>query len=122
VGADTSADRWERARNEIHSILVETARRRGVINYVALTSRLSAVSLTPSDATLAQLLGEISAAEDEAGRGLLTAVVVRRDTLRPGRGFFRMAARQGRDVSEPAESWDSERERVYAAWADPAAS
>jgi hypothetical protein len=68
------------------------------------------------------MLGEVSAAEDEAGRGLLTAVVVRQDTLRPGLGFFRMAARQGRDVSDPAACWERERERVYAAWAGPAAS
>jgi hypothetical protein len=106
----------------VRAILVETARRREVITYVALSSRLTAIPLAPNDASLAAMLGEVSAAEDEAGRGLLTAVVVRQDTVRPGRGFFRMAARQGRDVSDPAACWERECERVYAAWAGPAAS
>jgi hypothetical protein len=119
---DFSTQQAATARNEIHVILAETARRRGVITYVDLASRIRAVPLAPNDAMLAGLLGEISTAEDEAGRGLLTALVVRQDTLRPGRGFFRMAARQGRDTSDPLACWERERERVYAAWAAAAAA
>ena len=50
--------------------------------------------------------------QDEAGRGLLTVVVVRRRTGLPGEGFFRLAAERGRDISDPTRLFELERQRV----------
>ena len=58
------------------------------------------------------VLRALSEAEDDAGRGLLTAVVVRADTGRPGAGWFRLAAERGRDVSDADEAWRAERDRL----------
>jgi hypothetical protein len=61
---------------------------------------------------LVPALRTLSVAEDEAGRGLLTAVVVRADTRRPGAGWFRLAAERGRDVGDPDAAWEAERARL----------
>ncbi len=103
-------------KREISEILVETARRRATITYQQLTERLTVAQLAPNDPSLAPLLREISEAEDAAGRGLLTAVVVRRDTGRPGRGFYALASQRGRDTTSPAACWQDELQRVYRAW------
>ena len=52
-----------------------------------------------------QALYEISTHEHEGGRPLLTAVVVRREDLMPGAGFFRMAKHLGKQ--EPNEDDDA---------------
>ena len=66
---------------------------------------------------LGSLLNEIAAEEDEAGRGLLTAVVVRDKVHTPGAAFFALAARRGRDVAEPMKAWKYELSEVFRIWA-----
>lgn len=61
---------------------------------------------------LVPALRALSEAEDDAGRGLLSAVVVRVDTGRPGAGWFRLAAERGRDVTDEDAAWHAERERL----------
>ena len=46
---------------------------------------------------LMQLLNEVSEAEDSAGRGMLSAVVVGARSGMPGRGYFSLARRLGRE-------------------------
>ena len=70
---------------------------------------------------MAKMLGETSTDEDAAGRGLLTAVVVRKEDGRPGRGFFDKLARDRGRVFPDTESgrdcfWIEELERVYSSW------
>ena len=65
---------------------------------------------------LVPLLRAVAEAEDDAGRGLLTAVVVRDDTGRPGRGWFRLAAARGRDVRDPEAAWQAERALLRRHW------
>jgi hypothetical protein len=62
---------------------------------------------------LAALLREISMEEDAAGRGLLSAVVVRGSGL-PGGGFFQLAEERGRDTSDREACWRAEHARVVA--------
>ena len=91
----------------------------------ALRNRLAAVAASRQTITYDQLRGdlglagdlvpvlrELSESEDDAGRGLLTAVVVRDDTGRPGAGWFRLAASRGRDVGDPDRAWHAERDRL----------
>jgi len=63
---------------------------------------------------LVPVLRSLSVAEDEAGRGLLTAVVVRADTGLPGEGWFRLAENRGRATSDTVAMWNEERTRLRA--------
>jgi hypothetical protein len=109
-------NQWIAARNEIRSILVDTARRQDVITYRALVSRLRSVRLEPNGLALARLLGDVSKSEDAVRRGMLTVVVVRQQEQMPGNGFFQLAARLGRDTSDKAKCWAEEINRVHKAW------
>ena len=67
---------------------------------------------------LFRTLDEISTHEAEQGRPLLSAVVVRKEDSMPGRGFFKMAANNGR--MRPGEDDDAffiaELNRVWDYW------
>ncbi len=67
---------WEKAKSEMRKILVQHARGRKMIPYSDLVEQVSAIRLEANDYALAAMLGEISTEEDEAGRGLLTVLVV----------------------------------------------
>ena len=114
---ELSPDQWAEAKEEIRSVLINTARPRDVISYRALVSLLSSARLEPNGRALADLLREISLAEDSLGRGMLTAVAVREDKRMPGNGFFDLAGQLGRDTSDKVGCWSEEIKRVYEAWA-----
>jgi hypothetical protein len=90
----------------LRDLLVEVAARGETITYEQVRSRLGlAGDIVPA-------LRELAEREDGAGRGLLTAVVVRSDTGRPGIGWFRLAAGRGRDVTDADAAWQAERARL----------
>jgi len=92
----------------LRDVLVEVAGRGETITYEQVRSRVGlAGDIVPA-------LRALSEDEDDAGRGLLTAVVVRSDTGRPGQGWFRLAAERGRDVTRADASWQEERARLRA--------
>ena len=112
-------DTWDAAKEEACVAIRAVASNRGLIFYSDLVKRISSCALEPYGEPLAKMLGEISTDEDAAGRGLLTAVVVRREDGRPGRGFFDKLARDR--VFPDTESgrdrfWVNELEGVYSAW------
>ena len=80
-------DTWDKAKKEARQALIEVASHRGTIFYSDLVKRITSCDLEPYGDPLAKMLGETSTAEDTAGSGLLTAVVVLKDSGRPGRGF-----------------------------------
>jgi hypothetical protein len=86
--------------------LLDVAARGETITYDALRAELGL------DGDIVPALRALSETEDDAGRGLLTAVVVRADTGRPGAGWFRLAADRGRDVTDEDACWRAERERL----------
>jgi hypothetical protein len=90
----------------LRALLVEVAARGGTISYDEVRSELDL------SGDIVPPLRELSVDEDEAGRGLLSAVVVRRDTGRPGAGWFRLAADRGRDSADPDQTWQAERARL----------
>ncbi len=90
----------------LRDLLASVAARGETITYDELRESLAlAGDLVPA-------LRALSEAEDDAGRGLLTAVVVRGDTGRPGAGWFRLAAARGRDVTDEEAVWQAERSRL----------
>ena len=66
---------------------------------------------------IGEILGEISQHEHDAGRPLLSAVVISRDTNMPGEGFFKLARDLSLFMAEDELSFfTKELEKVYAQW------
>jgi hypothetical protein len=108
TGMCAQSNDWQALKDGARGALLRTARAGATITYAEL---LAAIGRPDGLDGLAGLLREISVEEDTAGRGLLTAVVVRSSGL-PGSGFFELAAERGRDVSDRETCWRREHERV----------
>jgi hypothetical protein len=66
---------------------------------------------------LRAFLNQVSTAEYDQGRGLLTAVVVYRSgDQMPGPGFFELARSLDYRFDDETEFWLAELRRVYQAW------
>ena len=114
-GFDTEV--WERAKEEARQILIQRAREERPIAYSELADNLSTIRISPRSAALAAMLDEISRSEDAAGRGILSAFVVRKgDNQIPGSGFFRLAEKLGKEFDNRREFWKAESQRVISAW------
>ena len=111
------AESWSAAKSEARKAMTEVARQRRTMSYTELVRQIDSLHIVPHDHRLAHMLGEISTEEDNAGRGLLTVVVVHQGgDMRPGLGFFELAKARGRDISDRDRCWVAELERVYLAW------
>ena len=108
---------WEAAKTEARQAMIAVAARRRVIAYSELVARIHSLDLEPQGERLAHLLGEISTAEHEAGRGMLTVLVVHKQgDQMPGPGFFQLARSLGHDTKDREGFWIGELEKVYGAW------
>ena len=89
----------------------------GTVTYGELSQQFgpSAVDGAEGRPDLASVLRAVSLSEERAGRGLLSAVVVR-PSGRPGGGWYRLAAEVGRDVTDPEACWAAERQRLVTAY------
>lgn len=109
--------KWELAKEEAVKIMADVARRRGMITYSELISKIRSIRLDAHDPRLFHFLGEISKEEDVAQRGMLTVVVVhKRGDMEPGRGFYELAASLGRETADLQKCWIDELHRVHAVW------
>jgi len=94
----------------------EVARGSSVITYQELVDRIDAYN--PRSPSFHELITEIARDEHIAGRGMLSAVVVRRDTGRPGEKFFAFAETElGEPLGDRETFWRDELKRVYEAHA-----
>ncbi|PWB90319.1 hypothetical protein C5688_11175 [Methylocystis sp. MitZ-2018] len=117
---DVPKEQWEAAKAEAKAIMIERAQLRGMIAYSDLVSQIRSVRLVAHDPRLFHLLGQISSEEDEAGRGMLTVIVVHKvGDMQPGPGFFELAKSLGRDTSDILKCWVDELHRVHATWQKP---
>jgi hypothetical protein len=109
---------WERAKREARAIMIATAQSaKGTMTYNELASRITGLRLEPDSLALRELLVEISLAEDMAGRGMLSVVVVHQgEDCLPGHGFFTLARGFGRDTSNKEKLWAAEFARVREVW------
>ena len=112
-----SEEAWEAAREEARQAMIAVAARRCLIPYSDVVAEIHSLDLVPHGDHLAHMLGEISTAEHEAGRGMLTVVVVHKhgDQM-PGPGFFQLAQSLGHDTKDREAFWIGELEKVYGAW------
>jgi hypothetical protein len=115
-----SADEWTAAKEAAKSKLVQNLRNPRIVltTYGELVDHLRPIIDfgTPRNAVFHCLLGQISDDEEEQGRGLLSALVVHSQDLRPGQGFFEGAAAWGREISNPEKCWTQEIDRLSAVW------
>ncbi len=111
-----SIEKWEEAKEEIRKILVARAKISNPISYSELASQIMTIEIEPHTYALHEMLGEISIDEDNAGRGLLTVLVVRKGDMMPGQGFFDLAESRGRDISYKKKFGIDELNRVFAQW------
>ncbi len=108
---------WDAAKSEAKAILAEHAKRGHTIAYSDFVKKLRSISLEHRDPRLFHFLGEISAEEDAAGRGMLTALVVHKDgDMKPGPGFFELARKLGRKTTDIEKFWIDELNKVFAVW------
>jgi hypothetical protein len=111
-----SAQDWESARAQAEALLVERARQRRTVTYSELCASITVARFTPYSWRLIALLDEICS-ERDAERGIVLAtLVVRRDSGRPGEGYFAHAARAGRDVADREGFWLAEAERAWSSY------
>ena len=72
-----------------------------MIFYSELVAEIGSCDLEPQSPQLAHMLGEVSTAEHNAGRGMLTVVVVHKSSDQmPGPGFFELARSLGHDTAD----------------------
>jgi hypothetical protein len=106
-------DQWEDLVERTRALLRAVAAAGGTIGYEEVRAHLLPFHEIPQTGPgdLAAVLRAASEAEEAAGVGLVSAVVVR-PAGRPGGGWFRLAEAHGRDVSDPDVAWRTERERL----------
>ncbi len=110
-------DQWNLAKKQAKELLAERARMRGMMPYSELVAKITAINFDPNDYAFFHFLGEISKEEAEAGRGMMTALVVHKDgDMQPGPGFYELAKSLGRDVSDDLVCWVNEFKKVHEAW------
>ena len=114
VGKGFSPREWRVAKRKVRTFLVKVARGQSTVFYKDVASFLNDTRVKPQSRAMREVLTEISMAEHAAGRPLLSAVVVRTDTRRPGKGFEAMAKLlRVRGRSSPQTFWKMQRDRVW---------
>jgi hypothetical protein len=109
---------WEAAKAEGKAVLAQRAGANRLISYTDFMHQIHSISFeTPYDSRLPHLLAEISTEEAKEGRGMMTALVVRKNgDQKPGRGFFELAERIGYVVSDPEKFWIEQVNKVFVSW------
>jgi hypothetical protein len=98
-------------------ILERCAREARTIAYSDLVDHVQTIKLHANDHALAAMLGEISEESDAQGRGMLTVLVVHKTgDMRPGPGFFELARKLDRDITDVDRCWIEEFKLVLRAY------
>jgi hypothetical protein len=105
---------------ELTEKLKQTARLRRTIHYGEIAPMVGLDMADPQDRLrIGEILGEISKAEHEAGRPLLSVVVTQKENERPGVGFFQLAQDLGMVRGLDRETYFiKELARTYDYWAN----
>ncbi|MXY44633.1 MAG: hypothetical protein F4Y50_11375 [Dehalococcoidia bacterium] len=108
---------WEEAKEETRQILIQCARDEKPIAYSELVAEIHTIRFEPQDPRLGEMLGQISSAENVAGRGMLSLLVVHKggDHM-PGPGFFNLAESLGKQFDDNLTFWVKEFEYVIEYW------
>lgn len=104
---------WAAAREQARCALVACATSRSTISYSELCDAVEAARFRPYSWALMALIDEVCRDEDGRSGAALATLVVRRDTRRPGEGYFAWAEREGDDVCDREAYWTAQAERVW---------
>lgn len=107
---------WDKAKEEMWHALVERAKVEDLIYYSDLADNIRTIRLEPHSYAMSTMLLEAAIEEENAGRPMLTAVVVHKEDGWPGPGFYNAAEKVSRDTSDPEKCWSEELKKVYAYW------
>jgi hypothetical protein len=107
---------WEEAKAEAIREIGARAKQESTIYYSDLAKKIHSINFGPHDSSFHYLLFEVSKDEDAAGKGLLSALVVRKEDGMPGQGFFDIARELGREVKDQTRFWTEEMQLVFAKW------
>ena len=111
---DFSESEWNMSKNELRSILIDTAKKKKIITYKEVAFRIASVKLAPNSGGLGALLSEITNEEYLQGKGLLGAVVVKSGPYPfPGDGFFKCAKKCGKITLGRQKFWFFELNKVF---------
>jgi molybdopterin synthase catalytic subunit len=111
------AQDWNAAKEEARAAMIARARLRGMIPYSDLVKEIGAASFRAHDTRLFHMLAEIAIEENEAGRGMLSAVVVHKNgDMQPGAGFFVLGQHLGYDTKDVLKFWIEQLKKVHAYW------
>jgi hypothetical protein len=103
---------WERAKTEAVRAMVQAGKNDVLLTYSELASHIASIRIEPHDFAMDRLLDEVSKDEHVAGRALLTALVVLKETRIPAQGFWSSAADIGCNVKDKLDFWQQEVARV----------
>src|SRR6266705_2849202 len=111
---DVPAEKWAAAKAEICHVLIEKAKQRAMIPYSELVGLVKEVNFNAYDQRLFAILGQLSVDEHQAGRPLLSVLVVHKTgDMQPGNGFFELSKALGRDTSDVLKAWIAEVQKVF---------
>jgi molybdopterin synthase catalytic subunit len=112
-----SSQDWGAAKEQARLAMIERAKMRGMIPYSDLASKIATVKFVAHDTRLFHLLGEISVDENDAGRGLLSVVVVHKyGDMQPGPGFFLLGQHLGYNTKDLLKFWVDQLRKVHPIW------
>ena len=119
--SDIKRQLWESVKQEMRSAIIQQAKQHETISYSELLETVTGLPLDLERADhrniMAEMLGEISLAEDKGGRGMLSSLVVHKTgDMEPGQGFFEYAESLGRDISNKLAFWTAEMRKVHDYW------
>jgi len=106
---------WQDVKAEMRQLIIETAKAGQLIAYSELTGMLQTAYVHYHSHVLTRLLIDIGSEEVAGGRPILPALVVAKQTGRPGPGYFKLAPGEV-EVGDPIREWENEVQRVYDYW------
>jgi len=109
-------DDWNKTKKEMKEILINLSKNRSLITYLELTEKIKTINFNVRASYLYKMLDEVSLEENEAKRGLLSAVVVRKDTYEPGKGFYELIEKRKRNALCDIECWRDAVRKVHNYW------
>lgn len=109
---------WRALRDEMRQLMIEAARRNQIITYSELCAALKTAYLHYHSPQIVKLLDEIGAIEHAAGRPILPAVVVGKQSGIPGAGYFKIAGErpQAEGSVDPKAIWEADLQLVFDYW------
>ena len=115
--AEAAAESEEdKVRRVVTDKLAEIASQKELIAYTELSGWIkeeTGNSISAQSQKMNDLLDEISRRENEAGRGMLSAVVVRKKQQTPSNGFYKSVEDIGTTDAEKEAFWQKEVNKVY---------